>query len=89
MAELTIRLEVDPATGKKNVILAYESDADALPMEHEDEHRELVNQLIEGGVVKASELGRVVVERVEEKKRPRLEAAGEGAAERAAHEQDA
>lgn len=67
MAELRIRLDVDPETGKKNVTIEYFSDDDALPMEHEDEHRRLVDRLIEGGTLKAEELGHVRVERVEEK----------------------
>ena len=63
MAELTIRLTIDPDTGKKNVVIAYHSDDDALPMEHEDEHRRLVNRLIEGGALSAAEVGTIVVER--------------------------
>ncbi|GEL71894.1 hypothetical protein [Myxococcus virescens] len=63
MASLILRLQVDPATGRKDVIIQYESDADALPMEHEDEHRRLVDSLIQGGTLKASELGRVIVQR--------------------------
>ena len=63
MAELNIRLQIDPETGKKNLIIEYESDADMLPIEHEEEHRRLVNALVEGGVIKAEELGKVVVER--------------------------
>lgn len=63
MAELNIRLQIDPETGKKNLIIEYESDADMLPMEHEEEHRRLVNALVEGGVVKAEELGKVEVKR--------------------------
>ena len=31
MAEMTIRLETDPNTGKKNIIVGLKSDADALP----------------------------------------------------------
>ena len=69
MAELTIRLVVDPDTGKKNVIIAYESESDAMPMEHEDEHRNLVDKLIEGGALSAAELGKIVVEREEKKSR--------------------
>jgi hypothetical protein len=63
MPELTIRLVVDPHSGKKNVVIHYESDADALPMEHEEEHRRLVDRLIEGGALSAAELGRIVIER--------------------------
>lgn len=63
MAEMTIRLRTDPATGKKDIIIDLRSDADALPHEHEQAHRALVQRLIEGGLVKAEELGQVVVER--------------------------
>lgn len=63
MAELNIRLQIDPETGKKNLIIEYESDSDMLPIEHEEEHRRLVNALVEGGVVKAEELGKIVVKR--------------------------
>lgn len=63
MAELIIRLEVDPRTRKKNVIISYRSDEDSMPMEHEEDHRNLVNQLIEGGALNAAELGQIVIER--------------------------
>lgn len=63
MAEMTIRLRTDPATGKKDIIIDLRSDSDALPHEHEQQHRALVQRLIEGGLVKAEELGQVVVER--------------------------
>jgi hypothetical protein len=63
MAEMTIRLITDPHTGKKNVIVGLRSDADALPHEHEQTHRALVDKLINGGLLKASEVGQIVVER--------------------------
>lgn len=63
MASLILRLQIDPATGKKDILIKYESDADALPMEHEEEHRRLVDKLIAGGALKASEVGRLVIER--------------------------
>ena len=65
MAEMTIRLRTDPTTGKKDIIVSLRSDDDALPHEHEQQHRELVRKLIEGGLVKAEELGQIVVEREE------------------------
>ncbi|MDB4614094.1 hypothetical protein OAH18_00240 [bacterium] len=70
MAEMTIRLQTDPATGKKNIIVSLSLEEDMLPHEHEDQHRQLVEKLIEGGVIKASELGKVIVEREEEKNIP-------------------
>lgn len=63
MAEMTISLRVDPQTGKKNIIVSLTSDADSLPHEHEQEHRALVEKLIEGGLVKEGEVGTVIVER--------------------------
>ena len=63
MAEMTIRLRCDPATGKKDIVITLRSDEDALPHEHEQQHRALVDKLIEGGILKAGELGQIVVER--------------------------
>lgn len=66
MAEMTIRLVTDPQTGKKDILVDLRSDADSLPHEHEQLHRRLVEQLVEGGLVKASEVGQVIIEREEE-----------------------
>ncbi len=63
MAEMTIRLRRDPATGKQDIVITLRSDEDALPHEHEQQHRALVDRLIEGGYLKAAEVGKVVVER--------------------------
>jgi DNA-binding GntR family transcriptional regulator len=63
MATLTLRLETDPATKKKNVWVKYESDSDALPMEHEEAHRKIVAALIAGGTVTAEDMGHVHIER--------------------------
>lgn len=50
MADLILRLRVDPATGKRELVIDYTSDADALPIEHEDAHRQLANQVLDGGL---------------------------------------
>ncbi|NUP06348.1 MAG: hypothetical protein HOW73_09855 [Polyangiaceae bacterium] len=65
MAEVVIRLVVNKATGKKDVIISYASDEDALPMEHEDAHRRVVDALLEGGALKAAEVGEVIVTRAD------------------------
>ncbi len=70
MAEMTIRLRCDPATGKKDIIIDLKSDDDALPLEHEQQHRALVEKLIEGGLVKAGELGQIIVEREQAQGQP-------------------
>lgn len=70
MAEMTIRLRTDPATGKKDIIIDLHSESDALPHEHEQQHRALVQKLIEGGLIQAEELGQIVVERDQEVSEP-------------------
>lgn len=87
MPEMTIRLQIDPETGKKNIVLSLRSDADALPHEHEQQHRALVEKLIQGGLVKASELGKIIVEREEADKQPANQAAAPGNSQRSATKQ--
>ena len=70
MPEMTIRLIPDPVTGKKNIIISMRSDEDALPHEHENMHRVLADKIVQGGLAKASELGKIVVERLEDEKAP-------------------
>ena len=70
MAEMTIQLKIDPATGKKDIIIALRSDDDALPHEHEQQHQRLVEKLIEGGVLQATEVGKIIVEREAEASEP-------------------
>lgn len=61
MAEMIIRLEVDARTGQRRIIVGYTSDEDALPIEHEDTHRRLVDRLMEAGL--DPEGAEIVVER--------------------------
>ena len=70
MAEMTIRFLPDPATGKRNIIVTLRSDEDALPHEHEQQHRALVEKLINKGVIKAEELGEITVTREEKQSEP-------------------
>jgi hypothetical protein len=58
MAEMTIMLRRDPQTGKQNIIIKLDSDADALPHEHEQMHRQLVEKL-----VGKDNVGELIVER--------------------------
>lgn len=60
MAEMIIMLRRDPNTGKQNIIIKLDSDADALPIEHEQQHRELAAKLIGK---KPEDFGEVIVER--------------------------
>ena len=70
MAEMTIQLKIDPATGKKDIVISLAGDDDSLPHEHEQRHRALVEKLIEGGILTAQELGKVIVERDAEQGEP-------------------
>jgi DNA-binding GntR family transcriptional regulator len=63
MATLILRLDIDPNTKKKNVWVKYDSDSDALPMEHEEQHKKIVEALLAGGAVKAEDLGTITIER--------------------------
>lgn len=64
MPELTIRLRCNPETGKKEIIIDMTSDQDALPHEHEQQHRALAERIMNG---KLSTSDKLEVERVEEK----------------------
>ena len=66
MAEMTITLRVDPQTNKKDIVVTLASDADSLPHEHEQLHRQMVDRLIEGGLLSEGEAGKLIVEREEE-----------------------
>ncbi len=57
----TLKLSVDRATGKRTITIHYDSDADALPHEHEAAHKELVEKLFEGGIAKPGDT--ILIER--------------------------
>jgi hypothetical protein len=60
MAEMIIMLRRDPASGKQNIIVKLDSEPDALPIEHEQEHRRLVEKLTG---LKLEDQGELIVER--------------------------
>ena len=62
MAEMLIILRRDPQTGKQNIIVKLDSDPDALPIEHEQLHRRLVEKLVGEGL-DPEDLGELIVER--------------------------
>jgi len=82
LAEVTLRLRTDPQTGKKSVVIQYSSDTDALPMEHEADHKKIVDQLIEAGALDEEDRDAIVIERLPEETAPGAEVSGEGEAER-------
>jgi hypothetical protein len=46
MADITIRFRHNPKTGQRELVIAYESESDALPHEHERDHRNAVTSLL-------------------------------------------
>jgi hypothetical protein len=84
MAEMTIQLRCDPATGKKDIIVTLRSDEDTLPHEHEQRHKALVDKLIQGGLVQASEVGQIIVEREQPESEPAAPVRGDPLPERRA-----
>lgn len=62
MAELRIILRRDPTSGKQNIVVKLDSDPDALPIEHEDMHKKIVEKLIGKGM-KVEDLGDIAIER--------------------------
>ena len=60
MAQLTIMLRRDSQTGKQNIVIKLDSEPDALPLEHEQMHRELVEKVFGK---KLEDFGEIIVER--------------------------
>jgi hypothetical protein len=65
MGEVTIRMISNSTTGKRDIYIEYESEDDALPHEHEKEHKGIIEQLMGKGILKPNELGEVKVGRVQ------------------------
>jgi len=66
MSNIKIHVRINHETGLRDIIIEYESDADSLPIEHEQRHMEIVHELVDSGVVKAEELGEIGVTRLGE-----------------------
>jgi len=84
MPEMTIRLIPDPVTGKKNIIISLTGDEDALPHEHEQMHRAIVEKVLAGKRMKLEEIGAITVEREEPAKQPAAPASAPAEQERRA-----
>lgn len=72
MAEITLRLRFNLETGKKDIYIDFVSEDDSLPIEHEQDHREIVEDLIGQGVLGAEDVGEVKVRRVPPAQKARL-----------------
>jgi hypothetical protein len=70
MGDITVRFKFDTTTGRKEIVVEYESDSDATPVEHEKHHRQIVEKLLGEGIIKPDESGNVRVERVKPQGKP-------------------
>jgi hypothetical protein len=62
VSDITIRFRYNPQTGKRQMVVHYESEEDLLPHEHERDHRAMVEALLGRPIGQDDE---IVVERVE------------------------
>lgn len=65
MAECTIRMVSNPKTGKRDIHIDFHSERDALPHEHEKDHRALVKSLLGPDIFDDHDIGQIVVSRGE------------------------
>ena len=66
MSNVKIHIKINHETGLRDITIEYESDADSLPIEHEQRHMEIVHELVETGVLKAEDVGEISVDRIGE-----------------------
>ena len=70
MPKARISFEYNDKTGKRDIHIDYESDPSALPYEHEDEHSDLVNRILDVKSIRESKDQDVVVTREQPKAEP-------------------
>ena len=64
MAKLNIRLTYNKKTGRNDILVDFHSDADALPFEHEEDHKKLVEQILSTSGLSKDELGDIKIKRL-------------------------
>lgn len=60
MAQITIKLRFNKQTGKKDIVVEYESDQDQTGWEHEKVHKRIVEELLGKDVLADPEYGEVI-----------------------------
>jgi hypothetical protein len=60
LAAITIKLRYNKRTGKKDIVIEYESEEDMTGWEHEKEHKRIVEELVGKGVLEDEEFGQVI-----------------------------
>jgi hypothetical protein len=70
MAHITLQLHIDPVSKKREVRIGYESDADALPMEHDEDHAAVVRRVVGNAPVSRVHASEGLLESVAEPQTP-------------------
>jgi hypothetical protein len=60
---VTLRLRHNPKTGKRDLLVEYESEDDALAHEHERDHRRFVEQLLGRSIDDLGPIGEIHLKR--------------------------
>jgi hypothetical protein len=63
VGQIIIKLRANRETGKKDIVIEYESDEDMTGWEHEKRHKRVLEELIGAGVLEEGEFGQVVREK--------------------------
>ena len=63
MPQVTLTLKRNKETNKQDLFIDYESEGDALPFEHEEDHKRLVQKILENTDLDPSEIGNIHVDR--------------------------
>ena len=66
VARLILRLFYDPHGERRDIVVDLASDADTVAFEHEQQHKSLLDRIVNGGTFAAARDGRVVVDRAED-----------------------
>ena len=64
MSLLRLDLRQNPVTGRHDLVVKLDSDADLTAHEHEMLHKKILAQLIGSGVLERDQLGNWIIERV-------------------------
>ena len=73
MGEIKIHFSFNRKTGRTDLTVDYASDRSMMPHEHEERHEEIVERLIEGGVIRREDIGNVEVKRIPHEKKKEAE----------------
>jgi hypothetical protein len=63
VGSIEIRFRMNMRTGKKDILIDFESDEDAMRHEHERAHKKIIERLVGEGVLTENEAGEIIIQR--------------------------